>query len=226
MAEPGLEDALAAWDAKPLDERLRGLQDLVRDALRKGKSANDYGPMDWPAYGVLMATLGQARAALLNPPDLSRRYRVLALNTGKALFSHEDPDRAELFAARICGSAYVLDAHTGLVTFRNYHVGDREDRPRVQTLGRRETALGPGFSLRIRTPTYRALCWREVWQAFADAYPGRWAVECFPPADRLVDEANVYHLFMPDRPPEGLDICPRPAGPAPGEEEETPCPGR
>jgi len=47
-----------------------------------------------------------------------------------------------------------------------------------------------------------------VWEAFAAAYPGRWAVEVFPPAERLVDGKHVYHLFVLSDRPEGLDLFP------------------
>jgi len=45
-----------------------------------------------------------------------------------------------------------------------------------------------------------------VWEAFAEKYPGHWAVQCFPPAGELVDGKNVYHLWVCDTPPEGLNI--------------------
>jgi len=50
------------------------------------------------------------------------------------------------------------------------------------------------------------MLWREVWDAFAERYPGRWAVQCFPPADQLVDGKAVYHLFVCDESPVGLNI--------------------
>jgi hypothetical protein len=31
-------------------------------------------------------------------------------------------------------------------------------------------------------------------------------VQCFPPADQLVDGKSVYHLFVCDVQPEGLNI--------------------
>jgi hypothetical protein len=45
-----------------------------------------------------------------------------------------------------------------------------------------------------------------VWERFAAAYPGQWAVQMFPPADQLVDGKAVYHLFVCDEPPAGLNI--------------------
>lgn len=72
--------------------------------------------------------------------------------------------------------------------------------------GTRASVLGPVLQLKIFAPDYRPLFWREVWDAFSVAYPGRWAVQVFPPADRLVDGKAVYHLWVCDGPPAGLDI--------------------
>ncbi len=72
--------------------------------------------------------------------------------------------------------------------------------------GYRDSALGRVLQLKIFESGYRQLSWREVWEAFAAAYPGKWAVQCFPPADQLVDGKNVYHLFVCDDPPLGLNI--------------------
>jgi len=41
---------------------------------------------------------------------------------------------------------------------------------------------------------------------FSETFPGQWAIECFPSADALLDEENIYHLFVLDTPPKGLDI--------------------
>jgi hypothetical protein len=50
--------------------------------------------------------------------------------------------------------------------------------------------------LKIYTPDYQPLSWEQVWQAFVAVYPGRWAVEFFPPTEDLVNYANVYHLWL------------------------------
>jgi hypothetical protein len=73
-------------------------------------------------------------------------------------------------------------------------------------MGRRPSVLGEVTYIKICAPGYRSLGWREVWERFASAYPGRWAVQCFPPADRLVDGKAMYHLFVLDCEPGGLDI--------------------
>jgi hypothetical protein len=55
--------------------------------------------------------------------------------------------------------------------------------PLVQTM---ETFYVPAWGdvtyLRIYTPDYQQLSWLEVWQAFSDIYPNRWALELYPPA--------------------------------------------
>jgi hypothetical protein len=76
----------------------------------------------------------------------------------------------------------------------------------VQEMGWRRTCLGDALYVRIRTENYDLLSWSEVWATFADAYPGCWAVQAFPPADRVMDEQNIYHLFVLDSEPAGLDI--------------------
>jgi hypothetical protein len=72
--------------------------------------------------------------------------------------------------------------------------------------GQRQSCLGPVLQIKVFTPDYRPLTWREVWDAFAEAYPGRWAVQVFPPAERLVDQKCVYHLFVMEGEPTGLDL--------------------
>jgi hypothetical protein len=81
----------------------------------------------------------------------------------------------------------------------------------VQTL---DTALRPVWGeltyLKIYTPDYRRLSWLEVWQAFAAIYPGRWALELYPPADELVNDAHVYHLWLlpeGEAPPDSLNLA-------------------
>lgn len=78
----------------------------------------------------------------------------------------------------------------------------------IREIETRGTVLGPALYVKIHAPGHRPLSWREVWDAFADRYPGRWAVQAFPPADRLVDGKAVYHLFVLEEgvTPVGLDI--------------------
>ena len=82
----------------------------------------------------------------------------------------------------------------------------RPDDTTVQTMDKRNTMFGSMTYIRIYTSDYRKLAWSEIWATFADSFPGKWAVECFPPADKLIDEQNIYHLFVLDHPPVGMDI--------------------
>lgn len=72
--------------------------------------------------------------------------------------------------------------------------------------GERESCLGRVLQIKVFTADYRALPWREVWDAFAARYPGKWAVQIFPPEAALVDGKNVYHLWVMDREPQGLNL--------------------
>ena len=77
---------------------------------------------------------------------------------------------------------------------------------RITNRGAKDTCLGSARQLKIFAADMRPLSWREVWDAFAEAYPGRWAVQVFPPADHLIDSKNVYHLWVLDREPAGLNL--------------------
>lgn len=70
----------------------------------------------------------------------------------------------------------------------------------------RDTPLGPALYVRIHRRDMWPMTYRELWDAFAAHYPGRWAVEMFPPAERLLDQAHKYHLFVLDRHPRDFDL--------------------
>jgi hypothetical protein len=72
--------------------------------------------------------------------------------------------------------------------------------------GERDSVLGRVLQLKVFAPGYPPLSWREVWEAFAAAYPGRWAVQVFPPAGSLVDSKAVYHLWLLPGEPAGLNL--------------------
>lgn len=76
----------------------------------------------------------------------------------------------------------------------------------IQEMGERSTSLGEARYIRIYTDQYRPLSWTEIWETFIDSYPGQWAIQSFPPEDRVVDEQNIYHLFVLAEPPHGFDI--------------------
>ena len=72
--------------------------------------------------------------------------------------------------------------------------------------GRKDSCLGRVLQLKVFAADYRPLGWREVCDAFNAAYPGRWAVQVFPPAAELVDGKSVYHLWVLDGEPAGLNL--------------------
>lgn len=72
--------------------------------------------------------------------------------------------------------------------------------------GLHPTALGMALQLKVFAPGYPLLTWREVWEAFTAQYPGRWAIQIFPPASELVDGKNVYHLWVLDNEPVGFNL--------------------
>jgi hypothetical protein len=86
--------------------------------------------------------------------------------------------------------------------------------PFSQVMGMRQTSFGWALYVKFRTEDYRPLAWSDVWAAFAALYPGRWAVQFFPPAEELVDEANIYHLYVLEDAPVGVSIHRRDPGSA------------
>ncbi len=79
---------------------------------------------------------------------------------------------------------------------------------RFREVESRDTPLGSALYVKVNAAAFRPLSWREVWDAFAARYPGRWAVQSFPPAGQLIDGKAVYHLFVlePGYEPAGLNI--------------------
>ena len=72
--------------------------------------------------------------------------------------------------------------------------------------GERESSLGRVLQLKVWAPGYLPLSWDQVWEAFTSKYPGKWAVQLFPPRDRLVNGKAVYHLWVLENAPVGLDL--------------------
>lgn len=66
----------------------------------------------------------------------------------------------------------------------------------IQEMGERWSELGPVLYIRVQRYDHKPMGWEDLWERFSDAYPGRWAVQVFPPAEALVNEANIYHLFV------------------------------
>lgn len=76
----------------------------------------------------------------------------------------------------------------------------------VTSRGFVDSCLGRVEQVKIFADGYRRMDWIEVWQAFAESYPGRWAVQVFPPERALVDGKNVYHLWVCEDEPRGLNL--------------------
>jgi hypothetical protein len=72
--------------------------------------------------------------------------------------------------------------------------------------GRRDTCLGNALQVKVWAHGHPLLSWREVWEAFVQAYPGKWAIQVFPPKEKLVDGKAVYHLWVLESEPEGLNL--------------------
>lgn len=70
----------------------------------------------------------------------------------------------------------------------------------------RETPLGPATLVRFQHRAGVPVGFRQLWEAFAETYPDRWAVQAFPPRDRLLDGANKYWLWVLNERPESLDL--------------------
>lgn len=81
--------------------------------------------------------------------------------------------------------------------------------PFVQEMGERNTSFGRVLYIKVRTEDYRELSWREIWDTFSDRYPDRWAVQMFPPACELMDQVNLYHLWVLEDAPSGVNISRR-----------------
>ena len=76
----------------------------------------------------------------------------------------------------------------------------------IQSMGHRQTSFGVAEYIKIRRQDGKPMTWREVWETFSDSYPEKWAMEFFPPRDQLLDEANIYHLYVLDEAPQGVNI--------------------
>ena len=71
---------------------------------------------------------------------------------------------------------------------------------------RRHTPLGVATYVRIHRRDMAPMGFRELWEAFDRYYPGKYAVQVFPPRSRLLDQANKYHLLVLETPPSSMDL--------------------
>jgi hypothetical protein len=69
-----------------------------------------------------------------------------------------------------------------------------------------QTALGPALRIQIERRDHDTMGFREIWDVFEHRYPGKWALQCFPPREHFIDQANRYHLHVLDVQPQGLDL--------------------
>lgn len=69
-----------------------------------------------------------------------------------------------------------------------------------------ESSFGCVLQIKVFTKDYQRLGWEEIWAAFVAAYPGKWALQVFPPESELVNGKHVYHLFVLDDEPQGLNL--------------------
>ncbi len=76
----------------------------------------------------------------------------------------------------------------------------------IQEMDYRVTPFGEALYIKIRRHDGQPMGWEEIWERFADAYHGKWAVQVFPPRSHVINEANVYHLFVFDEWHFGLTI--------------------
>lgn len=76
----------------------------------------------------------------------------------------------------------------------------------AQELDNGMTSFGPALYLRIQRYDGDQMTWPEVCEVFNELHPGRWAVQFFPPREEILDEANIYHLYVLEYEPEGVNI--------------------
>jgi hypothetical protein len=77
---------------------------------------------------------------------------------------------------------------------------------RIKERGPRGSSFGEVLQLKVWADGYPNLFWEQIQAAFAAAYPGRYAVQLFPPPGRVVNGKAVYHLWVLPEAPRGLDL--------------------
>lgn len=66
----------------------------------------------------------------------------------------------------------------------------------IQEVEYRNSSWGYFLYIRIQRYDNKSMGWEEIHSRFAEAYPGKWAIQVFPPDSHLVNDANMYHLFV------------------------------
>ncbi len=77
---------------------------------------------------------------------------------------------------------------------------------RVTESGWVQTPLGLALRIQIARHDLAPMSFDEVWRAFSAHYPGKWALQCFAPAEHHLDQASKYHLHVLDAQPGALDL--------------------
>lgn len=62
--------------------------------------------------------------------------------------------------------------------------------------GLEDTPLGPAQRYRIERLDGADMSWDAVWAAFAEAHPGKYAIQLFPPQRSKLSNASKYHLWV------------------------------
>src|ERR1017187_3695440 len=52
----------------------------------------------------------------------------------------------------------------------------------------------------------RQLSWEEIWYSFEEKYPGKWAIQVFPPKEYLLNDSHTYHLYVLEKEPQGFNL--------------------
>lgn len=73
----------------------------------------------------------------------------------------------------------------------------------------RATPVGKALLVQFERVDGAVMGFAELWRAFEQRYPGRWAVQAFPPRHKLIDQRNRYHLWVLPEGPCPFDLFTR-----------------
>lgn len=77
---------------------------------------------------------------------------------------------------------------------------------RIVERGPRASSFGEVMQLKVWADGYPDLRWEDIQAAFNEKYPGRWAIQLFPPKETIVNGKACYHLWILRDPPQGIDL--------------------
>jgi hypothetical protein len=75
---------------------------------------------------------------------------------------------------------------------------DVDDDHRVLVCERVRTRYGRATRVQVARRDLAPMGFRELYDVFDRAYPGRSALQLFPRRRHLMDQANLYHLYVLD----------------------------